>query len=288
MLFEIHHRTTYRFSRSVFLDPHVIRLQPRSDGSQQAQHFHIHVQPAPTGSTRWLDAAGNTCTTAWFDGVHDELTIRIASGVETLRPNPFDFLLSARNRQIPVPYGQTEQRVLASYLYNPIELSPNNVRSLANEICAQVNHRLMPFLTSLCRQLYETIKVIRREEGAPWSSGETLSKREGACRDVAVVYVQACRAVGLAARFVSGYQEGDADQYRRDLHAWAEVYIPDVGWRGFDPTHGLAVADRHVAVAASAEPNDAAPVTGTFRGTAASAEIETELTLTASSSNAIV
>ena len=280
MLFEIHHKTTYRYSRSVFLDPHIVRLQPRSDGSQRLEHFNVLVQPAPTGSTQWLDAAGNTCTTVWFDGVHEELTITIDSSVETSRPNPFDFLLSAKNRRLPVTYSSVESRVLAPYLSDHVEPSASGVRSLADEIHERANGRLMPFLSSLCHRLNDTIKVIRREQGPPCSAGETLSKQEGACRDLALVYLQACRAVGLAARFVSGYQAGDTEQERRDLHAWAEVYIPDAGWRGFDPTLGLAVADHHVAVAASADPMDAAPVTGSFRGTAASSEIETELVLT--------
>ena len=80
------------------------------------------------------------------------------------------------------------------------------------------------------------------------------------------MFVAVCRAVGLAARFVSGYQEGDLESDQpNDLHAWAEVYIPGGGWRGFDPTLGLAVGDRHVAIAAAADPKQAAPVSGTLR-----------------------
>ena len=67
-----------------------------------------------------------------------------------------------------------------------------------------------------------------------------------------------CRAVGLAARFVSGYEAGDP-AYEQMLHAWAEVYLPGAGWRGYDPTMGIAVCDRHVAIAASGWPRYAAP-----------------------------
>jgi transglutaminase-like putative cysteine protease len=74
--------------------------------------------------------------------------------------------------------------------------------------------------------------------------------------------MEVCRAVGLAARFVSGYQEGDPEARERDLHAWAEVYLPGAGWRGYDPTHGLAVSDRHISLVAAAVPSYAAPVSG--------------------------
>jgi transglutaminase-like putative cysteine protease len=74
--------------------------------------------------------------------------------------------------------------------------------------------------------------------------------------------MEVCRAMGLAARFVSGYQEGDLDQDERHLHAWVEVYLPGGGWRGYDPTHGLAIADRHMALVASAVPSYASPIVG--------------------------
>ena len=78
-----------------------------------------------------------------------------------------------------------------------------------------------------------------------------------------------CRSIGLAARFVSGYLYGNVLQ-ENDLHAWAEVYLPGAGWRGFDPTEGQAVGNNHVYLAASGEPQSIAPLSGTFRGRARS------------------
>lgn len=89
--------------------------------------------------------------------------------------------------------------------------------------------------------------------------------------------MEVCRAVGIGARFVSGYQEGNPDQQQRDLHAWAEVYLPGGGWRGYDPTLGLAVADRHMGLAASASPSYAASVSGNI--TPVRSTLETGLTV---------
>jgi len=94
-----------------------------------------------------------------------------------------------------------------------------------------------------------------------------LRRKEGACRDLAVLFMDICRSLGLAARFVSGYKYSPDTPDQHELHAWAEVYLPGAGWRGYDPSWGLAVADHHVALAAGPAPQDAMPVTGTFRGT---------------------
>jgi transglutaminase-like putative cysteine protease len=106
-----------------------------------------------------------------------------------------------------------------------------------------------------------------------------MEQRQGACRDLAVLFIDACRCVGLAARFVSGYQDAYRSMGKRDLHAWAEVYLPGAGWRGYDPTRGLAVADHHVAIAAAADPQNTAPVTATYRGSNVEAELITEVSI---------
>ena len=86
--------------------------------------------------------------------------------------------------------------------------------------------------------------------------------------------------MGLAARFASGYAYSEKPD-ATDLHAWGEVFLPGGGWRGYDPSQGLAVADRHVTVAAAANPRDAAPVTGTFRGDGVIAALTAEIELQA-------
>ena len=116
-------------------------------------------------------------------------------------------------------------------------------------------------------------------------AGNGLAAGRGACRDLAVLFVACCRAVGLAARFASGYAHSETAQ-PTELHAWGEVFLRGGGWRGYDPGLGLAVADRHVTVAAAADPRDAAPVTGTFRGDGVTASLAAEIELEATGSRA--
>jgi transglutaminase-like putative cysteine protease len=95
----------------------------------------------------------------------------------------------------------------------------------------------------------------------------TLQKNSGSCRDFATLFIEACRCLGLAARFVSGYMLGGAATgVGASTHAWAEVYLPGGGWKGFDPTLGLLTTTQHVPVAVSRHSEHAMPVTGSFVG----------------------
>ena len=114
-----------------------------------------------------------------------------------------------------------------------------------------------------------------RPSGAPNQPQETLASKRGSCRDWAILYMAAARAVGLAARFVSGYYFDEKPELA-ELHAWVEVYIPGGGWRGFDPSLGLACYGHHIALATGASAAVTAPIQGTFKGDAR-AEMKLEI-----------
>lgn len=254
----------------------MIRLRPRSDPSQTETAGALSVVPAPVRLSSTIDAEGNVATYAWFDDLTEELRIVSQFEAETLRPNTFDFLwLEGADR---LGFEYLERAALARFLVNgtsPLELT--------QQALSDANGGTADFLMSLNQRIYDLVRVVIREDGDAYSPDETVSRGSGACRDLAWLFVACCREAGLAARFVSGYQAGDPDTKDRYLHAWAEVYLPGGGWRGFDPTLGLAVADQHIVIAAAATPAGAAPVSGSFRGTGATARMETKLSVEASS-----
>src|SRR6185295_3284889 len=288
MLFTIDHTTEYRFTRPVYFEPHQLRFCPRSDGAQRLVRFDLQIDPVPTGITQSLDAFGNLVTVAWFTELHDRMMLRATSEVETLRENAFDFLVTPLNQRLPISYQPWEMALLAPALRRsavPIHIDP--ARELAEQLREAARGEIVPFLTRLTETICHRFKVVHREHGSPWPPATTIEQRQGACRDLAVLWIDICRAVGVAARFVSGYEEGDVEQEKGYLHAWGEVYLPGAGWRGFDPTNGLAVADRHVAVAAAADPQHAAPVTATYRGGNVEAELYADVIVETSSDVAV-
>jgi transglutaminase-like putative cysteine protease len=268
MKYTITHDTTYHYGCPVLLEPHVFRLRPRSDGYQRLGQYDLSITPTPEGMTHLLDAEGNTTTRCWWSPIPaEQLTIMVRSEVETFCTRPFEYLLEGWATQLPLDYPMTLLGHLQPYLSATggiLGVDPK-ANYLAQEIAHQVQWNPVNFLGALNQRIYKKLTYQVREEGFPLPPSLTWAQQSGTCRDFVLLFMAVCRAVGLAARFVSGYEEGDPD-HEQMLHAWVEVYLPGAGWRGYDPTHGLVVSDRHVAIAASGWPQYAAPVTGAHRG----------------------
>jgi len=274
MRLQIDHTTRYTYSKPVFIEPTTIRLRPLNNVMQRIERFDMRIDPQPTGMNDCIGIEGNDAKHAWFDGLHSHLTIVTSCDVETLLSNPYNHVLAPEATSLPMTYPATTASLLRAHLEWNGDIA---VQGFANEIMATSGGETMAFLTALVQRIHQTVKTEIRDEGHPLAAAETLSAGRGACRDSAVLFMDACRAVGLAARFVSGYKAYNLTHPVHDLHAWAEVYLPGAGWRGFDTTEGLTVADRHVGLAAAAVPEAAAPVSGTFRGTDATASIAFEI-----------
>jgi transglutaminase-like putative cysteine protease len=277
MRFHIEHTTRYRYSRPVFLRPHTVRLCPRHDPSQVPIRHALTVTPTPTGRSDGLDLENNHFSLLWFEGEHADLELHCRIEVETQCLNPFAGLLTDGAERLPgmTPADRTDPR--HPYLVCEQE-DRDAVAALTRDILIQSGGATLDFLTRLNNFLFENIAKVKRLESGLQSPADTLTQRSGACRDLAWLFIVACRQVGNPARYVSGYQEGDPDKSYGDLHAWAEVYLSGLGWRGYDPTHGLAVADRHIVLAAAARPADTAPVAGAFHGTGVTATLEHQIT----------
>ncbi len=127
--------------------------------------------------------------------------------------------------------------------------------------------------------------VPRHEQGTQ-TPVETLQKRQGTCRDYAVLMMEAARALGLAARFVSGYVYNPARRDSRvgggNTHAWVRIFLPGSGWVEFDPTNGIVGNSGLIRVAVARDPYQAVPISGTWSGFPSSSSgmtVKIEITL---------
>jgi transglutaminase-like putative cysteine protease len=273
MHFTIRHESHYTYNQPVYLEPHLFRLRPRSDPAQRLLDFNLAIDPPVAGQAEFLDIEGNSVIQAWFDKPAGAFSVTATIEVETLRFNPFDFIVTDSGAMhVPARYDEAVAASLTPYVLRTGQYDA--VTAFATSVLADSGTNTVGFLATLASEIRRRFAYVQRQEGSPRSAAETLMCRSGACRDLAMLYVETCRSQGLAARFVSGFcfNVGGADE--QHLHAWAEVYLPGGGWRGFDPTTGLAVADHHVAVAASPRAEGAAPITGFIRGNGATSNMK--------------
>jgi transglutaminase-like putative cysteine protease len=120
-------------------------------------------------------------------------------------------------------------------------------------------------LDKLNTQIYESFQYVRREEAGVQLPCQTLALGTGSCRDFAVFMMEAARHWGFGARFVTGYIRMGEGQHGA-THAWTEIYVPGMGWRGFDPTNNKRASYEHVPVAVAREHEKASPLSGTWEG----------------------
>ena len=267
MILSLVHSMQFAFEHPVFLDPVWLRLRPRTDPFQTLLSFHLESLPEPDRIERMTDLDGNGLSRLWFSGSHPALLLKATSRVRTLRSNPFDFLFQdPRACALPMSYPPRLAPLLAPYLL------PENAsfrgplfRKFMEDLQDLSRMETVPFLAALSRHIPEILSNQSREEGPPRSPEETLEEGSGSCRDFALLAMEACRALNIAARFTSGYHLPSSPT-SPSLHAWAEAYLPEIGWRGFDPSEGLLTADRHVALVSSPDPFLTLPTEGTFRG----------------------
>ena len=277
MLYKINHTTKYKYDRKVFLEPHVLRLIPRNDFVQTLHEFSFHIKPKPVDNSFNIDIEGNNNLTVWFDDIHKELEIKTACKIETKRTNPFDFIVTDVSAiKLPVKYPKEYEIILKPYTVNYTKPTKKLI-DFANSILKNSNGSTMFFLFNLSSYIHQNFEKIERKFGPPNPYKQTLNEKKGSCRDLAVLFIETCRVFGLAARFVSGYYLSDYKYVENSLHAWSEVYLPGGGWRGYDPSLGLAVSCYHVTLTSSYHPSLAAPVSGTYRGNDVNAELNYEI-----------
>jgi transglutaminase-like putative cysteine protease len=269
--YKIVHHTYYNFSDAVKLGPHQLRLRPRENHTLHIESFSVKI--TPPASLLWqVDVEGNSLAVATFSDTATQLAIESEVIIQQYNETPLDFLVADYAVDYPFAYLPDERIMLLPYMAFP----KPKTKSLLDEWISglwKADERLQTYtlLQRLCSHINQTFSYQIREEPGVQTPRQTLSKNSGSCRDFAVLFMESARCLGLAARFVSGYLHSppSATDYGA-THAWAEVYLPGAGWKGFDPTSGEIVGTDYIAVAVARLPESAPPVAGSYIGSAQS------------------
>ncbi|MEJ0100495.1 MAG: transglutaminase family protein [Pseudomonadota bacterium] len=249
MLLQIRHETLYRYAEPVRYTIQALHLTPRREARQHVANWSI---AAPGRRIEQMDAHNNVVHYLTMETAHRELRLLVAGTVETDetegQPNAQLGRLSPLAYRMATPLTQADQK-LADFARDTFAGADPHWRLLrgAEAVAAAVSYR----------------------PGATQATDTALTafqRGAGVCQDQAQVFIAACRSLGLAARYVSGYLM-DAGTEQVASHAWAEVWLEQAGhWYGIDVTHRRPASGRHCRLAVGRDYLDAAPVRGMRRG----------------------
>lgn len=265
--YKILHRTYYNFSSSVLLEPHAFRLRPREGHELRIESLSLEINPPAT--LRWhRDVEDNSVAIATFSGPTSQLSIESNVIIQQYNQAPLDFLLVEYAIDFPFTYTFEDRILLSPYMESSVDTIKSPLAEWVTSFCPSGEKiQTYAILQRLCHQIQQEMLYRIREEPGVQSALETLSSRTGSCRDFANLFMEAARYLGLAARFVSGYLHAPPSAFNLGAtHAWAEVYLPGAGWKGFDPTIGKIVGTEHIAVAVAMLPESVPPIAGSFIG----------------------
>lgn len=285
----VHHVTEYTYDASVEWAHHAACLAPRDTPWQRASGWRLNIDPLPDGwgvegleldsgmLARHLraDPWGNRHLTFGHARVHERLLV----------DSRFEVALDDRPAADPTR-GPEWEAVAASLRYRAGRaLQEADEFALASAyaapddtLAAFARRAFTPRRTlaagglSLMHQIHAELRYLPQSTTVATRAADALAQRSGVCQDFAHVFIAACRSLGLAARYVSGYlltrpPPGQPKLVGADAsHAWAELWCPEQGWLALDPTNDVAAGLDHVTLAWGRDYADVAPLRGVLRG----------------------
>ncbi|MBX2961550.1 MAG: transglutaminase family protein [Cyclobacteriaceae bacterium] len=264
-LFHIRHRTHYIYSSLVIDSANQVKLYPINDECQKVSEHRLVVSANPIVHTI-SDYFGNR--TGFFTVLfpHKELSIDSLLEVEMFaKPQPVKTLDPSEVwKQI---LGEAVQLRYHDFLKAEEAESKQEIQQAIHEILGKVQHPLDTII-DLSDYIYDNFTYTKGVTSIETSVDEIWKLRAGVCQDFAHLLLYMLRLMGVPARYISGYICPGHNAWRGEgaTHAWAEVWLPDTGWVGIDPTNKCIAAERHVRLASGRNFSDCTPVKGTYKG----------------------
>ena len=270
-LVNLSHVTTYSYSQPASFGEHRLMVRPRESYDQHLLTSDLKIDPEPS-DLRWLqDVFGNAVAIATFDKRHDHL--RIESTAQLLHhPSDLeDVHIEEYARSYPFTYSSEEMPDLLRSIERQHLDPQRHIDSWARRFVGGSNWTgTLAMLTDITNAIRREFTYLPRHQKGTQTPLETLERGTGTCRDYAMLMIEAVRALGFAARFVSGYVYNPSHRRRvvggGNTHAWVRVYLPGSGWVEFDPTNGIIGTRGLIRVAVARDIYQAVPISGTWTG----------------------
>ncbi|CAN5254626.1 transglutaminase family protein [soil metagenome] len=246
-------------------------VRPRESYDQHLVDAQLHIDPEPA-DVRWLqDVFGNSVAIATFDRRAKQLVIDSRIRLQHAPADLQTVDIEHYARSYPFTYNSEDMpdllRSIDRQHLDPRRQIDEWARSF---LSAPGQTDTLAMLSEMTATIRRDFTYVARHEKGTQTPIETLTKRSGTCRDYAMLMIEAVRALGFAARFVSGYVYNPSQREARrgggNTHAWVRVYLPGSGWVEFDPTNGIIGNRGLIRVAIARDIYQAVPISGTWAG----------------------
>jgi transglutaminase-like putative cysteine protease len=250
MRLSIAHKTIYHYVPPATRVIQVLRLTPRNHDGQYVVNWRIDVS-ADCRLDQHEDAFGNITHAFAADGPLPELSLLVEGEVET---RDAQGVVRDAVERFPPSLFLRETGLTACDA--DIAAFAAAARQTDGNDALKVLHRLLERLHGEMQRDADPTYVAT-------TAAEAFARKHGICQDFAHIFITASRSLGIPARYVGGYFCRDDEATALDAgHAWAEAFVPDLGWVAFDPANGICATDAHARVAVGLDHLGAAPVRG--------------------------
>ncbi|HET7382594.1 MAG TPA: transglutaminase family protein [Pseudolabrys sp.] len=254
MRIRISHATTYAYDTPPTGVTQLLRLTPRDHDGQHVVSWRIDLSEDCL-LHQHEDSFGNVTHSFTAGGPFNKLLVEVAGEVDT---QDTDGLVSGAVERFPPQLYLRE---------TSLTQTDAAIIDFAQATRAATDGDTLILLHALLTALNREIAFDTDPTHAATTAAEAFSLRRGVCQDITHIFVAAARALGVPARYVGGhFHRADGVTAQNAGHAWAEAYVENLGWIGFDPTNGICITDAHVRVAVGLDYLGAAPVRGTRFG----------------------
>ena len=256
MRIRVDHQTVYRYQPPAKSVLQVLRLSPRSHEGQNVVRWRAAAEAdVEVQLRRGEDALGNVTQTAFIQGPVSELVLRVEGEVETWDTQG-------------VVRGSAERFPPEAFLRETQLTAPTpELAAFAAKVAAGPEDTLIGRLHRLMLAIREEMAFDTRPTDTATAAAEAFAIKRGVCQDFSHVFIAAARRLGAPARYVSGHLAREGEAIDQDAaHAWAEAYVPHLGWVGFDAANGVSPTPSYVRVAVGLDYLGAAPVRGSRTG----------------------
>lgn len=251
MRIRIDYETRYAYARPARFIIQNLRLTPRSTEGQQVREWRVETD-VDTRLRRTEDAFGNIVHNLYTERPTDTLTIRVTGEVATSETG--GVVRGAPERLSPLVYLRD----------TPLTLADEALRAFASAVGPADD---LSRLHELMGRIHAEVAFMVGSTTADHTAAEAFAQRQGVCQDHAQIFIACARRLGIPARYVSGHlHRTDGQDDQEAAHAWAEAWVKDLGWVGFDAANGICPTEHYVRVATGLDSLGAAPIRGTSYG----------------------